>query len=178
MLTKPPKTKATSSSPRLSVTNNFLDKTKKEGSTAFLFLFAGNYPLSFKASMTMQKKGSVIKIRTGWLKMWQWSSEVCWIRWTKLNLMYQCPHCHSSNFVQNGFTCYRKQNYRCHHCKRQFVGRDLKQGQVKESNPAMLSKLLLERMSLRGIARVLERSLNWVYRYVVKLWLNQKGPVM
>jgi len=80
--------------------------------------------------------------------------------------MPTCPHCQSSNIVKNGLTAYGKQNYRCHHCKRQFVERT---PSITFEREELLKDLLLERVSLRAIARILKVSLNWpAPRWVVK----------
>ena len=51
--------------------------------------------------------------------------------------------------VKNGRTYYGKQNHKCKRCKRQFVAPKVeKKLELKET----VKKLLLERISLRGIA--------------------------
>ena len=81
--------------------------------------------------------------------------------------MKECPHCHSTNFVKNGKTYYGKQNHKCKYCKRQFVER---------SAPKLLDlvetvrKLLLERISLRGICRAVGTSKGWLSYFIKKLY--------
>ena len=82
-------------------------------------------------------------------------------------LVKSCPHCSSTKVVKNGFTYYGKQNHKCKNCKRQFVER---------SAPALLDlestvkKLLLERVSLRGICRVVGKKIGWLMYFIEKLY--------
>ena len=62
-----------------------------------------------------------------------------------------CPRCGLSHAKKNGHTHYRKQNYRCLSCGRQFVSDSQRVGAATRS---LVAKLLLERLSLRGICRV------------------------
>ena len=73
--------------------------------------------------------------------------------------MNKCPHCQSVKIVKNGKSWYGKQNYKCRNCKRQAVERNPSFGLGKED---LLQRLLLERLSLRAIARVLQVSLGWL----------------
>ena len=81
--------------------------------------------------------------------------------------MLTCPHCQSDNIVKNGLTAYGKQNYRCYTCKRQFVEREPVFTFKREE---LLKDLLLERVSLRAIARILKVSLNWVVKRAQQCW--------
>lgn len=81
---------------------------------------------------------------------------------------HPCPHCHSKNTVKNGKTYYGKQNYKCKYCKRQFVERE--ENPFQEFSESILPSLLLERISLRGIGRVLGKSLSWVYHRMRPIW--------
>jgi transposase-like protein len=111
--------------------------------------------------------GSVIKIRMEILKIWQWSRNVYYWIDENLNNMTTCPHCQSSNIVKNGLTAYGKQNYRCQYCKRQSVEREAEDTFKREE---LLESLLLERISLRGIARILKVSLTWVVERAKQIW--------
>ena len=64
-------------------------------------------------------------------------------------------------------TSYGKQNYRCHSCNRQAVERSVP---IRFEREELLSKLLLERLSLRAIARTLNVSLSWVIRRAKQHW--------
>ena len=78
-----------------------------------------------------------------------------------------CPRCGLSHTKKNGHTHYRKQNYRCKGCGRQFV-RDSQR--VDEAARALVKKLLLERLSLRGICRVTGLSLTWLLQFIAALY--------
>ena len=81
--------------------------------------------------------------------------------------MNNCPHCRSIKIVKNGKTWYGKQNYKCRFCKRQAVERKAAAGLERED---LLKRLLLERLSLRAIARVLQVSLAWLLPRIKQLW--------
>ncbi len=78
-----------------------------------------------------------------------------------------CPQCGSFHLKRNGHTHYGKQNYQCLDCYRQFVAASrLISADTKE----LLKKLLLERISLRGICRALRVSLPWLLGFAVELY--------
>lgn len=81
-----------------------------------------------------------------------------------------CPHCHHEYTVKNGKTYYGKQNYKCRNqdCRRQFV--EPKLDPIEDYQEELLASLLLERIPLRGISRVLGKSLSWIYHRMEKLW--------
>src|SRR5215211_9482305 len=79
----------------------------------------------------------------------------------------RCPRCGLSHTKKNGHTHYRKQNYRCKGCGRQFV-RDSQR--VDEAARALVRRLLLERLSLRGICRVTGLSLTWLLQFIAALY--------
>lgn len=79
-----------------------------------------------------------------------------------------CPKCNSNNIVKNGCTHYGKQRFKCKSCGRQFVENPTRQP-IDNSKRELIDKLLLERVSLRAIARVTGVSLRWLQYYV-----NQK----
>jgi len=79
-----------------------------------------------------------------------------------------CPACGSEHLIKNGSTHNNKPKYQCRHCRRQFVVNPTKITVSKETKQ-LINKLLLERISLRGIARVTQVSWSWLQDYV-----NQK----
>lgn len=83
----------------------------------------------------------------------------------------KCPKCQSENIKKNGHTHNGKQNYCCKTCERQFVenGSDWF---VSEKEKDLVRKLLLERISLRGICRVCNVSLSWLLNYLKELYSN------
>ena len=71
--------------------------------------------------------------------------------------------------MKNGLTRRAKQNYKCRDCGRQFV----EHPQAQPKTPDTFSKiklLLLERISLAGIARVMGVSDSWLQNYVNQLY--------
>lgn len=79
----------------------------------------------------------------------------------------RCPQCGLSHIKRNGHTHYGKQNYRCQGCGRQFVSDSQR---VDEARRALVKKLLLERLSLRGICRVTGVSLTWLLQFIATLY--------
>lgn len=75
----------------------------------------------------------------------------------------RCPRCQLSHIKRNGHTYYGKQNYQCKLCDRQFV---IKNETVSQQKQELIKSLLLERISLRGICRVLKVSLAWLLNFV------------
>ncbi|MEG4178644.1 IS1 family transposase [Microcoleus sp. S13_C3] len=76
-----------------------------------------------------------------------------------------CPNCGSKEVSRNGQTRHGKQNYKCRECGRQFVLNPAWKPITKELHELM-SRMLLERISQAGIARVLQVSEDTVQRYV------------
>ncbi len=82
--------------------------------------------------------------------------------------MLRCVACSSKQVTKNGHIHNGKQRYRCKSCGRQFVyGATNKR--ISDETKAQIDKLLLEKLSLAGIARVLDVSETWLQGYV-----NQK----
>ena len=80
-------------------------------------------------------------------------------------MMIFCPSCESQHTVKNGRIHNGKQNYRCRDCGRQFV-QDPQNKVIDQGTKDLIDKLLLERLSLAGIARVTGVSELWLQRYV------------
>jgi insertion element IS1 protein InsB len=78
-----------------------------------------------------------------------------------------CPRCQLSHIKKNGHTYYGKQNHQCLTCGRQFVIRDT---QVDLKKQKLICRLLLERISLRGICRVLDIQLCWLMNFTRRLY--------
>jgi len=79
-----------------------------------------------------------------------------------------CSTCGSEHLIKNGSTHHSKQKHQCKSCGRQFVVNPTKTTVSKEIKQ-LIDRLLLERISLRGIARVTQVSWSWLQEYV-----NQK----
>ena len=80
-----------------------------------------------------------------------------------------CPRCQLSHIKRNGHTYYGKQNYQCKLCDRQFV---VKNETVSLEKRELIKGLLLERISLRGICRILKVSLSWLLNFIEQLYLE------
>lgn len=80
-----------------------------------------------------------------------------------------CPQCGSGQIKLNGDTYYGKQNHKCNICGRQFVINP-KNKVITDEEKYKIKKLLLERISLRGICRVMNVSLPWLLDFTVNLY--------
>ena len=81
--------------------------------------------------------------------------------------MPACPICASSRTVKNGRIHKGKQRFKCHECGRQFVEHPQKQ-MIDQAKRELIDRLLLERISLAGIARAVQVSEQWLQTYVNK----------
>ena len=79
--------------------------------------------------------------------------------------MLSCPSCPSKHIVKNGRIHNGNQNYRSRDCGRQFV-QDPQNKPIDQATKDLIDKLLLERLSLAGIARVTGVCELWLQRYV------------
>jgi insertion element IS1 protein InsB len=78
-----------------------------------------------------------------------------------------CPRCQSSKYKKNGHIHNGKQNHQCHDCGRQFV-QCLEQYLIPDDRRACIERLLMERISLRGICRVMGVGLKWLLGFLVQ----------
>lgn len=76
-----------------------------------------------------------------------------------------CPICASSRTVKNGRIHNGKQRFKCHECGRQFVEHPQKK-MIDQAQRELIDRLLLERISLAGIARAVQVSEQWLQTYV------------
>ncbi len=79
--------------------------------------------------------------------------------------MSNCPTCYSARIVKNGRIHNGKQRYLCRECGRQFVEQPTKKI-INAATRELIDRLLLERISLAGIARVAMVSETWLQLYV------------
>ena len=79
--------------------------------------------------------------------------------------MPHCPVCHSSSVVKNGRIHTGKQRFKCRDCGRQFVENPTNI-LISAEKRALIDRLLLERISLAGIARAAQVSEKWPQDYV------------
>jgi len=83
-----------------------------------------------------------------------------------------CPACTSTHIKLNGHIHNGKQNRLCKDCGRQFVA-DREKRLISALDKALIEKLLLEKISLAGIARVAQVSQVWLQSYVSELYAAQ-----
>jgi|HubBroStandDraft_4_1064222.scaffolds.fasta_scaffold91916_2 insertion element IS1 protein InsB len=76
-----------------------------------------------------------------------------------------CPSCGSAAFVKNGFNRHGDQNHRCAECRKQFV-LDPQNKIISDETKGLVRKLLLEKLSLRGICRVANVSQKWLLDFI------------
>jgi len=79
--------------------------------------------------------------------------------------MPACPICASSGTVKNGHIHNGKQRFKCHACRRQFVEQPTKKV-IDQATRELIDRLLLERISLAGIAPAIQVSEQWLQTYV------------
>jgi transposase-like protein len=75
-----------------------------------------------------------------------------------------CPRCKSPKYKKNGHIHSGKQNHQCCDCGRQFV-QCFEQYLIAEDRRGLIERLLVERISLRGICRAVggNSSGSWVF---------------
>jgi insertion element IS1 protein InsB len=78
-----------------------------------------------------------------------------------------CPRCKSSKYKKNGHIHNGKQNHHCHNCGRQFV-ECFAQYLLSAETRALIERLLLERISLRGMCRAVGVGLKWLLGFLVQ----------
>lgn len=76
-----------------------------------------------------------------------------------------CPNYGSDDISKNGTSHRGKQNYICRDCGRQFV-ENPQHTTIDIDTRALVERLLLERISLAGIARAVKVSTAWLQRFV------------
>lgn len=79
--------------------------------------------------------------------------------------MATCPNCSSTRTVKNGRIHTGKQRFLGHDCGRQFVEQPSKKV-IDSATRELVDRLLLERISLAGIARAVNVSETWLQQYV------------
>lgn len=80
-----------------------------------------------------------------------------------------CPSCGSSHILKNGSIHNKKRKYLCKDCGRQFVENPTKR-YISKQEIEYIERGLLERISLRGLSRMLGISLKWLQNYVNKFY--------
>ena len=82
-----------------------------------------------------------------------------------LFLRPDCPDCGSNHIVKNGIIHNKKPKYKCQSCGRQFVENPTKKV-ISSQTKDLIDRLLLEKISLAGIARSTGVSQKWLQDYV------------
>jgi IS1 family transposase/transposase-like protein len=82
-----------------------------------------------------------------------------------MSLKPPCPACGSTQVVKKGSIHNGKSKHLCRNCGRQFVENPTNKT-VTSEEIELIEKLLLERISLAGMARVVGVSMTWLQNYV------------
>ena len=77
-----------------------------------------------------------------------------------------CPRCKSPQYKKNGHIHNGKQNPQCQNCGRQFVD-CFDPYLISDETRSLIERLLLERLSLRGICRAVGVGLKWLLGFLV-----------
>ena len=85
--------------------------------------------------------------------------------------MLVCPSCESTRIKLNGHIHNSKQNHCCLDCKRQFVLNPTKKV-IPKKDKDLINKLLLEKISLAGIARCADVSEQWLQEHISDLYAS------
>lgn len=84
----------------------------------------------------------------------------------------RCPYCLSTKVVRKGWNKkHTKRRYKCKTCLKRYV-EDGKDYFIDQEKINLINRLLLERLSLRGISRATPVSLCWLMSYIKKLYSN------
>jgi len=78
-----------------------------------------------------------------------------------------CPRCKASQSKKNGHVHIGKQNYHCHDGGRQFV-QCLEPYRLADDRRALLERILVERLSLRGMGRAVGVTRKWLLGFLVQ----------
>jgi len=76
-----------------------------------------------------------------------------------------CTRCGSKHIVKNSIIHNKKPKYKCQNCGRQFVGNPNNKI-IDKHTLDYIDKMLVEKISLTGIARVTSVSKKWLQNYV------------
>jgi transposase-like protein len=76
-----------------------------------------------------------------------------------------CPHCGAVRIVKNGHAHTGKQRYLCRICKHQFTLNHARPP-ISTEAVALVDRMLSERISHRGICRVVGVSRSWFQRHL------------
>jgi hypothetical protein len=94
------------------------------------------------------------------IRFFEFSLRIDFFSYFRLSLL-----CTSCKTVKNGRIHNGKQRFKCQVCRRQFVEQPTKKV-IDSATCELIDRLLLERISLAGIARVTQVSAQWLQTYV------------
>ena len=77
-----------------------------------------------------------------------------------------CPRCQLPKYKKNGHIHNGQQHHLCHDCRRQCAA-CLEQYLVSDATRALIERLLLERLALRGMCRAGGVGLKWLLEFIV-----------
>lgn len=80
-----------------------------------------------------------------------------------------CRRCHSKQVTKNGHTRHGKQNFEWQTCGKQFC-ENPQNMQINDLSKSQIQRLLLERISLRGICLGMRASLRWLLDFFTSLY--------
>lgn len=83
----------------------------------------------------------------------------------------RCTTCFSDKTVRNGRTPEGTQKYKCKDCKYAFVEYP-KKTKISDETKALVDRLLIEKLSLAGIARSSGVSETWLQSYINNKYKN------
>jgi insertion element IS1 protein InsB len=87
-----------------------------------------------------------------------------------------CPQCGSRWYKRNGHIHTGKQNHRCQRCGRAFVLNPQNQVITAEQR-TLIERVLLERLSLRGICRTVGVGLRWLLQFMAERFRAAPDPL-
>ncbi|MBF0300336.1 MAG: hypothetical protein HQK51_16575 [Oligoflexia bacterium] len=86
-----------------------------------------------------------------------------------------CPECFTTNYINYGKSKNGKQNNLCKDCGRAFVS--FLDKELANSKIPVVNKLLLEKISLRGICRSMDVTKKWLLKHISKLFKIQPNDL-
>ena len=87
-----------------------------------------------------------------------------------------CPRCQSPPYKKSGHIHNGQQHHLCHDCRCQLVA-CLEQYLVSDETRALIERLLLERLSLRGMCRAVGVGLKWLLGFIVTCFEALPDPL-
>ena len=86
----------------------------------------------------------------------------------------QCPKCGPLNIVRNGSIANGEKKFSCKECPRQFV-ENPERRRIADAEWRMIDRLLLEKISMAGVAGAVSISKRWLQQYVKKNEMKSEG---